>query len=110
MTSVNTEQCEDHRDALYGDISKKAGSSTLKWFGGILVTVLFALAGTVLVISVAQGKSDAKAEAHDDQDRIGREYRDAARTEQQAWQNRVDKKLDDIQESIYTHNHTGSTP
>ncbi len=115
MSNVSAEQCETHRDALYGDISKKASTKASMWFGGLLVVVLLSLGGVLLAMSVTQGvcAGDVKvnAKALEDQkarDATGQKYRETARTEQKAWQARVDEKLDDIKHSIYTHTHEGN--
>ena len=89
MSNVTTGQCETHRDALYGTIDKKAGSSTLRWFGGILATILIGLAGAVLAISVAQGKVITRQDEQDKQDAIGRSHREA-------WQSRMEDKIDKL--------------
>ena len=119
MTSVGTNKCQANRTEIYAAIehdreradaaiAKKASLKIFLWVAGTIVGVLLSLGGVVLAMSKAQSETATKVAEQEKREIIGQRHRETARREQRTWQNKVDKKLDAIKESIYTHDHNGS--
>jgi len=126
MTSIDDKRCQDNRTEIYDfigktetglrtDVDKKVGSTTFWKIVLLMAGILASMLGYVAFISRAQGdnagniKVNTRAiEEQKERDAIGQKHRETARAEQKAWQGKVDQKLDDIKELIYTHDHNGS--
>ena len=112
MTSVNTETCKKDRELIYSEIKGKASTSFVRWaLGIVLVTVL---SGAGFMLSIARGEAanasdnktnTTKMESHDAAHTIQRQANAELRKQQQAFQEKLLEKVDDLKEAILTHKH-----